>query len=104
MSLLIRPQDPLAKAGPDRQRLLFLAMQDAADGHSADDVIGAAINVLVNALRQTNSTRDKAMVAVDQKAAKIKELLDLNYTSAGRVNGVFPFNQTVHLDHFKDRG
>lgn len=103
MSLLIRPNDPLAKSGPDQQRPLFAAMCKAAHGYSSEDVIGAAINVIVNALRQSYTTRDKALIAADEKAAKIKELLAANYTSAGRVNGVFPFNQTIQLDHFTDR-
>jgi hypothetical protein len=103
MSLLIKPNDPLAKAGPDQQRELFTRFCSAANGFQAEDVIGAAINVLVNALRQAHTTRDKAMVAADEKAAKIKELLAANYTSAGRVKGVFPYNQTIELEHFIDR-
>ena len=103
MSLLIRPNDPLAKAGPDQQRELFLAIAKVAHGHSSEDVIGAAINMVVNALRQAHATRDKAMIAADEKGAKLKELLSACYTSTGRVQGVFPFNQVIQLDKLIDR-
>jgi hypothetical protein len=100
---LILPKDPLYKTGPDQQRELFNAFCRAGNGFSSEDVIGAAINVLVNALRQAHATQAKAMMAADEKSAKIKELLAKHYTSTGRVNGVFPFHQTVELAHFTDK-
>jgi len=101
--LIIRPADPIAKSGPDQQRILFAAMAQASRGHSMDEVIGAALNIVVNALRQTYPSREKALVAADQKAAQFKDILSKCYTSAGRLNGVFPFNQHIEMPHFIDK-
>jgi hypothetical protein len=101
--LLIRPKDPLAKSGPDQQRELFLAMAGVSRGHAIEEVVGAAVNIIVNALRQSYPQREKAIAAVDERAARMKQLLSECYTSGGRVKGVFPYNQTIEMAHFHDK-
>lgn len=101
----MNPKDPLLKSGPDQQRELFNTFCKVSHGFSAEDVTGAAINLLINGVRQAHATREKAMAALDEKAAKAKELLAAHYDSTGRKNGIFPFHQIIHAAHFtnKDR-
>lgn len=102
--LIIRPTDPLATASSEQQKRLFTQMAKASAGHSVEEVMGAALNVIVNAIRQTYPSRDKAMLVADEKSAKLKELLAANYTrTGGRLQGAYPFNQTIHADHHIDK-
>lgn len=95
-------KDPLLKTGPDQQRELFMMFAKVSNGYSSEDVIGAAINLLVNGIRQAHATRDKAILSMDEKMAKAKEILATHYDSAGRKNGIFPFHQIIKVEHFID--
>jgi hypothetical protein len=91
----MNPKDPLLKTGPERQLDLFKDFSKSAHGYSAEDVIGAAGNVLVTALRQTHATREKAAERFDEVFGKLKTILMGHYTSAGRLKGVFPYDQVI---------
>lgn len=97
------PLDPLRKSGPDQQRELFAAFCKVAHGFSTEDAIGAAMNVLVNALRQAHGTQAAALARLDELAAGSKGLLASHYDALGRRRNVFPFHQTIELPHFTDR-
>ena len=72
-------------------------------GFSTEDVIGAAVNVLVNGVRQAHGTREKAHEAMREKLAKALTLLDRNYGADGKRLTVLPKAQTVFVPHFVDR-
>jgi hypothetical protein len=97
------PKDPLAKTGPDYQRELFDRFSRDASGFSTADVIGAAANIVVNALRQAHSTREEAAKAYDEHAARIKGILMDHYDSTGRRKGIFPFAQTIVMPFVNGR-
>jgi hypothetical protein len=88
-------KDPLLKTGPERQLELFKEFSKSAHGYSAEDAIGAAGNVIVTALRQTHATREKASEQFDEWFGKLKTILMGHYTSAGRLKGVFPYDQVI---------
>lgn len=104
------PKDPMSKSGPDRERELFQMIGKVATGFDGDVVVGAAINLLVNAVRQTCPTRQAAEKQFDDLVGKAKNLLlEQHYdpVSSKRRN-VFPFTQVVqaemvHWDPTKNR-
>lgn len=99
------PLDPLIKSGPDQQYELFRRFSTAAAGFSTAEVIGAATNLVINALRQAHATRDPAEHAYDEHAARAKGLLLNHYDTAGRKKGIFPYDQEIVMPHLvaKDR-
>lgn len=102
---MTNPKDPLLKVGSERQRELFNHISKLANGFATDEVLGAILNVYVNALRQIHPTRDKAFDRLDQLNAQAKTMLDSHYDLGGqrRRPGIFPFNQTITMPHLDDR-
>jgi selenocysteine lyase/cysteine desulfurase len=96
-------KDPLIKASPNAERELFTLFAHAATGYSLEQVIGAAVNIVVNALRQVHATQPKAIADFDQLMAKTRELISLHYDNAGRRRNVFPFHQTIEMPLFDAR-
>lgn len=89
-------KDPLLKASADNTRELFTRFAQQSHGFATEDVIGAAINLLVNSIRQTYSTREKAEKHYDELMGRTKSILLDHYDHVGRKNGVFPFTQTIN--------
>jgi hypothetical protein len=90
--------DPLQQ-GPEQERMLFEAFQKLATGRNADAVTGAAINILINAIRQMEPTKMEAEARWDMLFGRGKTLLlDRHYDSVtGRRRTVFPFTQVVTM-------
>ena len=90
--------DPL-KQGPEKQQDLFNKFITTSAGSQKEDVVGAAVNLLVNALRQTYSTRNQAEKAFDELFGKTKGLLlDGHYDPVtNKRRNVFPFNQVIEM-------
>lgn len=102
----INRQDPLLQTGAEAGRVLFDAMSKVCNGFGRDDVVNAAVNILVNAIRQECGSRQQAEARYDELAAKTKGLLMGHYDSvSGKRRSVFPFTQTVHaqLVHWDDK-
>ena len=95
----LNPRDPL-RSVPDAQRELFSRLSKACEGFSAQDVAGAAVNLLINALRQQFSTRDKAEIVFNEMFGKSKQMLLDHYDITGRKRGIFPYDQVIDLPHF----
>lgn len=93
-------KDPMLLATPDNQRELFRRMSRAADGFSTEDVIGAAVNVLLNAIRQSQPTRTKAERRFDELFGRSKAVLLDHYDTLGRKRGIFPYDQVIEAQHF----
>lgn len=91
------PKDPLIKATPNAERELFTAFAKQANGFTREQVLGAAINLIVNALRQEHQTRLKALEDFDQLIAKARALVADHYDVLGRRRNVFPFHQTIEM-------
>lgn len=96
----INSKDPLKGVGTDYAKILFEKMSQQAANNSAADVMGASVNLIINALRQTYSTRDKASQAFDELFGKAKTALMEQYDSTGRKKGIFPYDQVIHVPHF----
>lgn len=95
-------KDPLRKYGAETQRILFDRFTKEAHGFSTEDVIGAAANLIVNAIRQAHGTRRAAELSFDDMTARVKGLLVEHYDASGRRRSAFPFPQTIHMPHFND--
>ena len=90
--------DPLDKTGPPSEIDLFKKMAALGAGVPHDLVINAAMNVVLNALRQSQDTRAKAEMAFDAIAGRAKAvLLDQHYDGLGKRRGVFPFDQRIDV-------
>jgi hypothetical protein len=97
------PKDPMIKSSPDRQRELFKQFSAVANGFSAEEVLGAAANMFVNALRQAHATQRGALDSLDRLTAQTKNLLASHYDAMGKRRNVFPFHQVLEATHFDDR-
>lgn len=90
--------DPLALRSSDNGRELFKQFSAMANGFTNADVLNAAINLVVNCIRQSQATRMGAMSRSDQIAAQVKQALDGCYDNAGNRRNVFAFDQNVNVD------
>lgn len=97
------PKDPILKSGPDQQRELFNRFCREANGFSTEEVIGAACNLIINAIRQVYSTRQRAEARFDEIFGRVKTLLVGHYDQLGRKRGIFPYNQFIEPQHFVDK-
>jgi hypothetical protein len=96
-------KDPLLLASPTAQRELFERFCRDASGFPTDLVIGAAANVLINAIRQSQTTRQNAEIRFDELFGQMKSVLVDHYDSVGRKRGVFPFPQVIDMALFDAR-
>ena len=104
MSGFINPKDPIAKSGPEHQLELFHNLVECSRGRTTEQVIGAAINLLVNAVRQSQPTRMGASMAMDEMTSKAHALLLDHYDSvSGKRRNVFPHTQVISMPHLIDR-
>jgi hypothetical protein len=95
----VLPADPLHsdRVVPDRARELFGALSQCANGFSSDEVANAAINLLLNSIRQSHATQNGAARAFDEMAGRAKHLLlEAHYHGDGKRRNIFPYTQ--HLD------
>lgn len=103
---LRNPLDPLHKTGPEAQRELFRRFAAAANGFSTEAVVGAAVNMLINAIRQSHAKwtgSGGAEARFNEIFGQHKEVLKRHYDGAGnRKPSIFPFDQTIQMDHFRE--
>lgn len=96
--LLRNPKDPLHKSGPEAERELFRALGAVCSGFPQEAVLGAAANLLVNAIRQGQPTREGAREKFDELTARVRMLLlDQHYDGLGKRRNVFPFHQVIEV-------
>ena len=100
-------KDPMLHISEDQERLLFEAFNRASGGHNFEHVAGAAMNVLVNAIRQSCETRQRAERMFDERVGRSKNLLmEQHYDPVtNKRRNVFPHTQRVHakLVHWDDK-
>jgi hypothetical protein len=87
----------------DAERVLFEALAREASGFQRAQVIGAAGNLIINALRQEYDGREAAGRAFDEFFGRIKDLLMQHYDAGGRRRGVFAYDQVLTVEHFDGR-
>jgi predicted ATPase len=90
--------DPLLNL-PEQERLVFEAFTRVATGRDYEAVVGAAVNVLINVIRQTEPTRADAEAHWNELVGRGKTLLlDHHYDSVtGKRRNVFPHTQVVRM-------
>lgn len=88
--------DPIKDTSP-QGIVLFEKLSRASDGFSAEQVIDAGLNIVVNALRQTYATRDGAELVWDEFATRAKSNLMDCYDSTGRKKGIYPYHQIIRV-------
>ncbi len=62
-------------------------------------MIGATVNILVNAIRQSQPTRGQAEARFDELFGRTKQVLLDHYDALGRKRGIFPYDQVVEMPH-----
>ena len=96
--------DPL-RSLQGQEKLLFEVFAQAASGRNLDAVMGAAVNVIINAIRQSVAKRSDAEIKLDELFGRTKTLLlDAHYDSVtGLRRNVFPHDQVISMPHhFED--
>lgn len=96
--------DPLLVGAPDHGRVLFAKFEQAADGHSTDQIIFAAINVLVKALRETYGKRTEVENRIDDLFGRLKTSIFRFYDPVtNQRRSTIPFTQRVSLPLIIDK-
>jgi len=87
--------DPL-KDCDETRRELFGRFSKASNGFSQRDVIYAAVNLILNAVRQSCVKQKDAEAMLDEMMAHAKRtLLDQHYFPSGMRRNVYPFHQVI---------
>ena len=93
------PADPLNAAGPPAAAELMRSIAQQCDGFTFEDVVNAAANMIINALRQQHETAGAAEQAFDQVASSAKAVLIGQHYRPGRngkrIQGAFAFRQGI---------
>ena len=98
------PQDPLLTIGSEAQRALFARLVKECRNEQIEAVVGAAMNLIVNALRQTYRSRADAETYYDACYGRNKQLLLDHYdATTGRLRTNIPFPQVIHAAHLVDK-
>jgi hypothetical protein len=92
--------------GPDAERRLFEMLGKLASGHDQQVVVGAVMNMLVNAVRQSCASRGQAERMFDELVGRSKNLLlEQHYDPVtNNRRNIFPFTQRIgaELVHWDD--
>jgi hypothetical protein len=96
--------DPLKNLAGQEHRLFQLFTQ-MSTGHNLDAVMGAAVNVLINAIRQNYPLRKDAEQKIDELFGRGKQMLLANHydTTTGRRRTVIPHTQVVRMPYVIDK-
>lgn len=98
---LRNPKDPLRDAGPPNDAELFRRFSEMSAGFPVDVVLRAAMNVVLNALRQAHSRRASAEKSFDELVGRSKHvLLEMHYDGMGNRRNIFPYDQKIELGDF----
>jgi hypothetical protein len=99
------PADPLHKtdvAAPNAQEL-FGRLGEVCRGFPHEAVLAAAVNVIVNCVRQKHAKRSGAEKEFDELTGKAKNiLLERHYDLAGNRRNIFPFDQIIEMPYHKE--
>jgi len=78
------------------RRELFERYSGVSSGFEHRDVVYAAGNLILNAIRQQCKTRDQAEKVFDEFVANLKRnLIDYHYFPSGNRRSVFPYDQNI---------
>jgi hypothetical protein len=92
----VAPKDNLKQPG----EALFEAFGHSAAGHPPDEVISAAMNIVLNVVRQRTSRRSSAIAAMDELFGRSMDALMQHYDgTTDRRRSVIPFDQVVTVPH-----
>jgi hypothetical protein len=96
--------DPL-KNLPAQEKMLFEMFTRYSTGFNLDAVMGAAVNVLINAIRMAYPKRDGAEAKMSELFGRGMQMLLHNHydSTTGLRRNVFPHTQIVRMAyHFDD--
>jgi len=95
--------DPTRRDVPANAQQLFTQIVRLASGFTYEDVIDCAANLFINALRQKYPKRRDALEKYAEAVNKTGTLLAGHYDPVtGNRRNIFPFTQTINLDHIRD--
>lgn len=89
-------RDPLKAKTDKARRELFKRLSKQCNGFTQRDVVYAALNLILNAIRQECASARQAESYFDEMAYKGKAtLLGEHYSRLGARRNVFPFDQHI---------
>ena len=96
-------QDPAKLSLEERDRVLLDRMIGACHGFPRESVRLVSLVMIVNTIRQTCPTAQKAEAKWDEFAAKAKEFLMNHYFPGGLRKSVFAFKQMIAIPFIRTR-
>jgi hypothetical protein len=102
MDPLRNAKDPLHQnyEGPKE---LFRRFAGAANGFPSELVVDAAVNMIVNAIRQAQPSQRGALNVFDELVTKTRAVLAEHYRGTGERKNIFPFHQIIAPEKFDAR-
>ena len=100
MDPLRNPKDPLRHYDVGERELFRQLVAVCLRGGATRECVNvAAVNLIINSLRQEYGSKEEASRAFDELFASGKKvLLDNHYDSTGRKRGIFPYDQVIRVD------
>lgn len=98
-TLLNNDKDPLGHT-ETATRELFKRMGAECNAFPNEAVVGAAANLLLNAIRQSHKTRRGAETAFDELVGTLKGVLLSHYDGVtDQRRNIFPYHQIIEMPH-----
>jgi hypothetical protein len=97
------PVDPLKAIG-GQEKHLFEMFTGMSVGMDLEVVMGAAVNILINAIRQNYPLRDAAEQKFNELFGRGKQILLANHYDSvtGRRRSVIPHDQIIRMPYVMD--
>lgn len=99
---LRNPKDPLHQTGPEAEKELFKRYAQLSDGFPNEAVLGAALNIIINGVRQGHSSWMGAERQFDEIFGRTKTILRDHYDANGKRRNLFPFDQVIQVPLVKN--
>lgn len=98
-------KDPLHRASEETSREVFRVFGRFCQKNAVpiDCILDAAMNLVVNGIRQTNARRSDAEQRFNYWTGRFRQVLLDQYDGAGNRRNLFPFTQNIEMPHFNDR-
>ena len=97
----IEKVDPLTRGPGAAQELFTRFSRECSKGFSHDDCIGAAANLIMNAIRQGHPKYKDADEALTGLLERCRGVLAQHYNVNGVRRSIFPFDQVIEVPLIK---
>lgn len=91
--------DPLHKTNSELEKEIFMKFGELANGFPTQSIVNAAMNIVITAIRQSESGRRRAEKCYDEISGRFKNiLLEKHYDELGNRRNVYPYDQVLKAE------